>query len=207
MKASYHCSKTKVETLSSQIEASTKEIKEFQAKGIYESRGHKISPPNFPNLPPKPISPGSNANETLTINETYEMSPNLNDISTDATIRPLHKKRKLQNRTKSLLNEVEVICESHRESLGTVLGHRILCEDESAMITLDKVVETVIEQKGTKKGFESVFSEEKWESYFKTLRKPDWVLLYFKLKSKLPDDGWQTLLNITNLGQSGVSKA
>lgn len=135
------------------------------------------------------------------------MSPNLNDISTDATIRPLHKKRKLQNRTKSFLNEVEVICESHRESLGTVLGHRILCEDESAMITLDKVVETVIEQKGTKKGFESVFSEEKWESYFKTLRKPDWVLLYFKLKSKLPDDGWQTLLNITNLGQSGVSKA
>ena len=34
---------------------------------------------------------------------------------------------------------------------------------------------------------------------------PDWVLLYFKLKTRLPDNAWRTLLNLTQLGKSGVS--
>jgi len=36
------------------------------------------------------------------------------------------------------------------------------------------------------------------------LRVPDWVLLYFKLQVRLPDAAWQTLLNLTQLGRSGV---
>ena len=65
--------KSKVEALSFQLEASTKEMKKLQAKALHKSRGtsrtcNKISPPNFQNLPPTPISPGSSTNE---------MSPNL----------------------------------------------------------------------------------------------------------------------------------
>ncbi|KAL9973285.1 hypothetical protein ACROYT_G019716 [Oculina patagonica] len=37
------------------------------------------------------------------------------------------------------------------------------------------------------------------------MRVPDWVLLYFKLHAKLPDQEWQTLLNLSRLGKSNNS--
>ena len=41
--------------------------------------------------------------------------------------------------------------------------------------------------------------------FFQSLRVPDWTLLYFKLQSRIPDQAWQTLLNICKLGRTGVS--
>ncbi|KXJ11634.1 hypothetical protein AC249_AIPGENE15222 [Exaiptasia diaphana] len=41
-------------------------------------------------------------------------------------------------------------------------------------------------------------------AFLKSLRPPDWALLYFKLESRIPDEGWQTLTNITNLGRTGA---
>ena len=63
-----------------------------------------------------------------------------------------------------------------------------------------------MEAKGAKKGLAEIFSSQTYEQIFASLRVPDWVLLYFKLKTRLPDDAWQTLLNLTQLGKSGVSK-
>ena len=40
--------------------------------------------------------------------------------------------------------------------------------------------------------------------FFQSLRVPDWTLLYFKLQSRIPDQAWQTLLNICKLGRTGV---
>ena len=34
---------------------------------------------------------------------------------------------------------------------------------------------------------------------------PDWQLLVCKLEARISDDGWQMLLNRTQLGKSGVS--
>ena len=34
---------------------------------------------------------------------------------------------------------------------------------------------------------------------------PDWQLLLSKLEARISDDGWQMLLNRTQLGKSGVS--
>ena len=41
--------------------------------------------------------------------------------------------------------------------------------------------------------------------FFQSLRVPDWTLLYFKLQSRIPDQAWQTLLNICKLRRTGVS--
>lgn len=41
--------------------------------------------------------------------------------------------------------------------------------------------------------------------FFQLPRVPDWTLLYFKLHSRVPDQAWQTLLNISKLGRTGVS--
>ena len=39
---------------------------------------------------------------------------------------------------------------------------------------------------------------------FQSLRVSDWTLLYFKLQSRIPDQGWQTMLNLTKLRRTGV---
>lgn len=134
------------------------------------------------------------------------ISPNVEDINSSNDLRPLRKRKSIEQRTNNIKKEIDDICANHRETLGTVLGYQIINNDEHVMNTLDDVVDIVTESKGTKQGFESIFSKEKWQEYFKSLRKPDWVLLYFKLKAKIPDDSWQTLLNITYLGRTNVSK-
>ena len=39
----------------------------------------------------------------------------------------------------------------------------------------------------------------------KSLRTPDWMMLLFKLNARLSDEGWQLLINLSNLGRPGVS--
>ena len=34
---------------------------------------------------------------------------------------------------------------------------------------------------------------------------PDWVLVYFKIKVRISDSTWQTVINFTKLGRTGVS--
>ena len=70
---------------------------------------------------------------------------------------------------------------------------------------METVVNQIVDAKGPEEGIELILGDQTMEDFFKTMRQPDWALLYFKLRSKTPDTGWQTLLNITHLGRSGVS--
>lgn len=48
-------------------------------------------------------------------------------------------------------------------------------------------------------------NEEPLEKYVTTMRVPDWVLVYFKIKVRISDSTWQTVINFTKLGRTGVS--
>ncbi|XP_031563017.1 uncharacterized protein LOC116298634, partial [Actinia tenebrosa] len=71
--------------------------------------------------------------------------------------------------------------------------------------TISEVVDMIMDAVGEKKGLRELFLPETYDRLLKSMRVPDWVLLYFKLQTKLPDDAWQTLLNLTHLGRSGNS--
>ena len=90
-----------------------------------------------------------------------------------------------------------------------MLGNRFIAggdaEKEEVRDIISQVVDMVMENKGAKKGFSELLSSETNNRIMKSMRVPDWVLLYFKLQTKLPDSAWQTLLNLTQLGKSGVS--
>ena len=58
---------------------------------------------------------------------------------------------------------------------------------------------------GSKQALAELLVPETYQGFLESIRVPDWVLLYFKLQAKLPDAAWQTLLNLTQLGRSGVS--
>ena len=70
--------------------------------------------------------------------------------------------------------------------------------------TISGIVDLVMKAKGSKKGLAELLLPDTYQNLLEGLRVPDWVLLYFKLQARLPDAAWQTMLNLTQLGRSGV---
>jgi len=63
----------------------------------------------------------------------------------------------------------------------------------------------VAEEQGVKKAAKIILSEDVFKTFIQLMTVPDWVLLYFKISAHLPDGAWQMLLNLTRLGDTGVS--
>ena len=119
------------------------------------------------------------------------------------------KKRKVLKKCREVMASLSDVSEKYKQSISCVLGNSFLFGDESekgeVRDTISEVVEMVMEAKGSKKGFSEILSSSTYDRIMKSMRVPDWVLLYFKLHSRLPDSAWQTLLNLSQLGKSGVS--
>ena len=110
----------------------------------------------------------------------------------------------LKSRANRLFKTVSDICEQNRETLVSVLGHMCALKDQQAQEIVKDVVDMVVEKRGLKT-FKELISEEALQSYVKAMRVPDWVLVYFKIKARTSDSTWQTAINCTNLGRTGVS--
>ena len=100
--------------------------------------------------------------------------------------------------------------EASGSDFGKVLGYGLLYgPDEShkkfAKDVLSTALCTVAEKKGIKRTFDISVSDNLTTVYVQSLRVPDWIQLYVKLATKLPNRSWQTLLNFLNIGRSGVS--
>ena len=68
---------------------------------------------------------------------------------------------------------------------------------------LNDITNQVTTKNGPKQAFDTTLGDSAPE-FFQSLRVPDWTLLYFKLQSRIPDQGWQTMLNLTKLWRTGV---
>ena len=107
-----------------------------------------------------------------------------------------------------ILRALEDVCDRHKTSVASVLGH--LCthdpvkQPSEARNIISEIVSSVTEKKGVKRGLEGLVPDVLQE-YLHQFRVPDWVLLYFKLEAKIPDEGWQTMINLTKLGRTRVS--
>ena len=78
-------------------------------------------------------------------------------------------------------------------------------DSEAIKQTLSELFSHVMKQKGAQSTISFLVSDEITEELIKSMRVADWCLLYLKLSTRIPDAAWQTLLNITHLGKSGVS--
>ena len=119
------------------------------------------------------------------------------------------KKTKLTKKSAGgILRSMEDVCSRHKASVASVLGH--LCTNDPAKAPseardiISEIVSAVTEKKGVKRGLEAIVPDV-LQQYLHQFRVPDWVLLYFKLEARIPDEGWQTMINLTKLGRTGVS--
>lgn len=132
-------------------------------------------------------------------------SPNLKEICDDSDLDTPEKTLMVEKRGKLVINDINEVCERHRESLATVLSYMCAFGDTEAKAVLNEVIEKVSIRRGVKRTVEDLVGEETFSKYVESLRVPDWILLYFKTKARISGNTWQAVLNITKLGRTGVS--
>ena len=187
----------KIESLEMQIKDLQSRILEFESlmeTSLNDSSFSDLSSPCCSSTPSRSCSSSCSSIE---------------DTKTCPDLGSTTKKRLVLKRCREVNAALEDVSEKYHESIASVLGNTFLCgtteERGKVRDTISEVIDLVMESKGTKKGLSQLLSPETLARIFESMRVPDWVLLYFKLQTRLPDSAWQTLLNLTRLGKSGVS--
>jgi len=118
------------------------------------------------------------------------------------------RKRRVLNKCGRVMASLSDVSQKYQETISCVLGKSFIFggEAEKGQVRdiISGVVVMVMEAKGNS-GFSELLSSEANARVLQSMRASDWVLLYFKLQARLPDSTWQTLLNLSQLGKSGVS--
>ena len=76
--------------------------------------------------------------------------------------------------------------EKYQAPLASAIADQVHHIEVSKM--LDDLAELLVTKSGPKEAFEVMFGESA-PPFFQSLRVPDWTLLYFKLQSRIPDQG------------------
>ena len=131
----------------------------------------------------------------------------IDSIASSTSLGPINKERQLKSLCGKALEQISSA--SSHGTLGSILGYGFIYGREEhqqlAKSSTSQAVEIVAEKKGIRSASEFAFSPKIRHKQETAGRVPDWVQLYVKLEVKLPDNGWQTVLNFLNIGRSGVS--
>ena len=107
------------------------------------------------------------------------------------------------------VDEMQELLTSRGCLLGKVFGYGFLyCEQDRKDFIKDAVstaLNTVAQKQGIKNALHNMLHDELNQKYLESLRVPDWIQLYVKLATMIPNRSWQTLLNFLNIGRTGVS--
>lgn len=131
----------------------------------------------------------------------------IEEIKVDQDLSPLSKRKKVREVATRIIKDIREVCENNGETLGTVLAECSLMTGNVGIDvreTVKSVVDAMVAEKGARKAFEKLVSEDSWNERVKCMRVPDWMYLLFKLKSRISDSGWQDLANLTKLARTGV---
>lgn len=97
-------------------------------------------------------------------------------------------------------NSLSDVCDRYQVHLASVIADRALKPEVAK--TLSDIADRLMEKKEPKEVLEIMLGGSAGK-FFQSLHVPDWTLLYFKLQSRIPDQGWQMLLSISKLGRTG----
>lgn len=135
-------------------------------------------------------------------------SSNLESVA-KSSLGPITKKREMRSVCGIALDAIQNAFNSSHGSLGAILGHGSIYGNQEHQMAVSSAVAGAVEivalNKGLKAAADFAFTPEVQQKQQIAMRAPDWLQVYVKLETKLPDNGWQTILNFLNLGRSGVS--
>ena len=76
--------------------------------------------------------------------------------------------------------------------------------DPEAKAVVHEIVEEVAVKRGVKRSVEELIGDDTLTKYVECLRVPDWKLVLFQAMARVSAKTWQSVINITGLGRSGV---
>ncbi|XP_031573731.1 uncharacterized protein LOC116307600 [Actinia tenebrosa] len=135
------------------------------------------------------------------------ISSSADEVTRNDTLGSTTRKKMVALKCENIFSSLKDICAKHKESISSVLGHFYVTgaekEKDEVRNIISEVFNRILESKSNKNGIWGFFSDDVSHKILCQMRVPDWALLYFKLKTRLPDSAWQTMLNVTHLGRSG----
>ena len=132
----------------------------------------------------------------------------ISELKVDEELLSKTKRRKIRERARSVIKELNRVCHAKGESLGSILGECCINggkDTAKAQEAVRSAFDIMIKEKGARATFSKLLSEETLDARVQSMRVPDWVLVLFKLKSRISDKGWQDFINLTKLGRTAVS--
>ena len=120
-------------------------------------------------------------------------------------ITPPEKKCRIQEKGRHFTIALQNIADEHREDVFQVLGNMAVHGDPVSSKVITGATDIIFSTLGAKKAFETVLSERSRFLLMESIRVPEWVYVLLKVRIRISDSSWQTLLNLTQLGHTGVS--
>ena len=170
------------------------------------------SPPKLRALPPKSNKEKNIQNQLSPRQGTPKRSGvrkrTISELKVDEDLSPKTKRRKIRERARFVVKQLNRVCHAKGESLGSILGECCVNggkDTTKAQEAVRSAFDVMVKEKGARETFSKLLSEETLDARVQSMRVPDWVLVLFKLKSRISDKGWQDFTNLTKLGRTGVS--
>ena len=119
-------------------------------------------------------------------------------------ITPQERKRCIKMKGEQFLKSLKVVADAHQENINEVIGNLVSEGDLSYSDIVVGATDVTFSRLGAKKALSLTLSERSNSMLPEALRMPDWTYILLKVRTKISDSAWQTLLNLTQLGRTGV---
>ena len=138
------------------------------------------------------------------------MCSSIDDKKNKPDLGTINKKRKVFQRCRKITAVLDDVSERYNEYIAAFLVNSFLYRTDGEREKVQGIISEVVDlistkSKGSRNGLTKLLLPKTLTNVFQSTCVPDWVLLFFKLQTRLPDTARQTLLNLTRLGKSGVS--
>ena len=101
------------------------------------------------------------------------------------------------------LKSLKVVADAHQENINEVIGNLASEGNLSYSDIVLGATDFMFSRLGAKKALSLTLSERSNSMLLEALRMPDWTNILLKVRTKIFDSAWQTLLNLTQLGCTG----
>ena len=117
-------------------------------------------------------------------------------------ITPQEKKRRIKTKGEQFMKSLNVVASAYQENINEIIGNMA---SEGNRVYSDIVIgstDVIFSRLEVKEALETTLSKQSQSILHKSIQMPDWIYLLLKVRTKISDAGWQTLLNLTQLGRT-----
>ena len=119
-------------------------------------------------------------------------------------ITPQERKHRIKMKGEQFFKSLKVVADAHQENIHEIIGNLASEGDLSYSDIVLGATDVMFSRLDAKKALTFTLSDKSHSILLESLRMPDWTYILLKVRTKISNSAWQTLLNLTQLGRSGV---